>query len=198
MSVRRCGARLLRRDRRHRRAAAADRARAARCCFTRARSLDPIHLGSAPTWRDLIFALTIATIAFTGLESAAGLAGETRVDRARAASGSSARASATIVLVYVGIAIVGVSALPVGGGPDAFDRPRHRGAAAVGRRRVHPHWLAGTLRYVVAVLGRRRRSWRRPTRRCSASRGSPTRSRPTARSPARSAACTRGAGRRTC
>ena len=34
--------------------------------------LDPIHLGSAPTWSDLIFALTIAAISFTSLESAAG------------------------------------------------------------------------------------------------------------------------------
>ena len=45
--------------------------------------LNPIHLGSAPTWSDLIFALTIAVIAFTSLESAAGLAGEVRISRAR-------------------------------------------------------------------------------------------------------------------
>ncbi len=44
--------------------------------------LDPIHLGSAPTWSDLIFALTIAVIAFTSLESASGLAGEVRISRA--------------------------------------------------------------------------------------------------------------------
>ena len=43
--------------------------------------LDPIHLGSAPTWSDLIFALTVAAIAFTSLESAAGLAGEVRISR---------------------------------------------------------------------------------------------------------------------
>ena len=41
--------------------------------------LDPIHLGSAPKWSDLVFALTIAAIAFTSLESAAGLAGEVKI-----------------------------------------------------------------------------------------------------------------------
>src|SRR5438093_717331 len=37
---------------------------------------DQVNLGSAPTWSDLIFALTLASVAFTSLESAAGLAGE--------------------------------------------------------------------------------------------------------------------------
>ena len=45
---------------------------------------DQIHLGSAPTWSGLIFALTITTVAFTSLESAPGLAGEVR-DQPRAA-----------------------------------------------------------------------------------------------------------------
>ena len=40
-----------------------------------------IDLGTAPSWEDLIFALTISTVAFTGLESAAGLAGEVTVGR---------------------------------------------------------------------------------------------------------------------
>ena len=44
-----------------------------------------IHLGSAPTWSDVIYALTITTVAFTSLESAAGLVGEVTVGRARAA-----------------------------------------------------------------------------------------------------------------
>jgi len=46
--------------------------------------VDPIHLGSAPTWGNLVFALTIAAVSFTSLESAAGLAGEVRLVDARA------------------------------------------------------------------------------------------------------------------
>ncbi len=43
--------------------------------------VDPIHLGTSPTWANLVFALTIAVIAFTSLESASGLAGEVRIGR---------------------------------------------------------------------------------------------------------------------
>ena len=42
---------------------------------------DNIHLGTAPTWGGVIFALTITTVAFTSLESAAGLSGEVRISR---------------------------------------------------------------------------------------------------------------------
>ncbi len=64
-------------------------------------------LGSAPTWSGFVFALTIAAIAFTGLEVAAGLAGEVRISRAglRRLVGSG---TATVVLGYVGIAVVAV------------------------------------------------------------------------------------------
>ena len=37
--------------------------------------VDPIDLGTAPSWGDTVFALGVATVIFTGLESASGLAG---------------------------------------------------------------------------------------------------------------------------
>ena len=37
-------------------------------------SAQTIHLGTAPSWSDLAFALPIAVIAFTGLEAAASIA----------------------------------------------------------------------------------------------------------------------------
>ena len=40
-----------------------------------------IHLGSAPTWSGFVFALTLTAIAFTGLETASGAAGEVKVGR---------------------------------------------------------------------------------------------------------------------
>ena len=45
------------------------------------RSTATIDLGTAPSWGDLLFALTVSTVAFTSLESASGLAGEVRVSR---------------------------------------------------------------------------------------------------------------------
>ncbi|HYV15523.1 MAG TPA: universal stress protein [Conexibacter sp.] len=111
---------------------------------------DTIHLGSAPSWKDLIFALTIATIAFTGLEAAASLAGETRTTRTglRRLVGPGVGA---IVVVYVGIALVAVSTLPIAGGPGAFsDRDVNAPLLSVADA-FHPAWLADVLRYAVAA-----------------------------------------------
>src|SRR3954452_21585515 len=71
-------------------------------------------LGTTPTWHDLAFALPLAMLAFTGLETVANLAEEARrpgVDLPRSVFG----AIATVVTVYVAIAIVAVSAFP---GPE--------------------------------------------------------------------------------
>ena len=51
----------------------------------------PIDLGSTPTWDELVFALGVATVVFTGLESASGLAGEVAVGAPRARAWSLAR-----------------------------------------------------------------------------------------------------------
>src|ERR1700736_3373285 len=77
--------------------------------------VNSIHLGSAPTWSDLIFALTIAAISFTSLESAAGLAGEVRIST-RELKRVVGSGIATVVVLYTGIALVAVMALPVHGG----------------------------------------------------------------------------------
>jgi APA family basic amino acid/polyamine antiporter len=113
--------------------------------------LSPIHLGSAPTWSGLVFALTIAVISFTSLESAAGLAGEVRISRAglKRMVGSG---TATVVFLYVGIALVAVTALPVHDGHTAL-ATRYESAPMIGIvDQVHPHWLREVLRYLVAGL----------------------------------------------
>jgi APA family basic amino acid/polyamine antiporter len=111
----------------------------------------PIHLGSAPKWSDLVFALTIAAISFTSLESAAGLAGEVRVSRG-ALKRLVGTGTATVVFVYVGIALVAVTALPVHHGHTLL-ATRFLDDPVVGIvAQMHPHWLAQTLRYVVAGL----------------------------------------------
>src|SRR5688572_16081850 len=43
--------------------------------------VDQVDLGATPTWEETLFALTLATVAFTSLESASGLAGEVAVGR---------------------------------------------------------------------------------------------------------------------
>jgi APA family basic amino acid/polyamine antiporter len=113
--------------------------------------LSSIHLGSVPTWSSFVFALTIAAIAFTSLESAAGLAGEVKISRAglrqMVASGT-----ATVVVGYVGIAVVAIAALPVHNGHTAL-AGRYLNDPVIGIvTQMHPHWLAQSLRYLVGAL----------------------------------------------
>jgi len=113
--------------------------------------LNPIHLGSAPTWSHLIFALTIAVVAFTSLESASGLAGEVRISRT-GLKNLVASMTATVAFIYVGIALVAVTALPVRDGHTAL-AGRYLNAPMIGIvAQVHPHWLSKTLMYVVAAV----------------------------------------------
>jgi APA family basic amino acid/polyamine antiporter len=114
--------------------------------------VDPIHLGTAPRWSDLIFALTVAVVAFTSLESAAGLAGEVKLSRAalKRVVGSG---TATVFVLYAGIALVAVTAFPVRGGHTEL-ATRYMNAPMVGIvAHLRPHGLAEVLRYVVAGLG---------------------------------------------
>src|SRR4051812_47784476 len=70
-----------------------------------------MHLGIHPTWGAIAFALPLAMLAFTGLETVANLAEEARrpgVDLPRSVFG----AIATVVTIYVAIALVAVSAFP--------------------------------------------------------------------------------------
>ncbi len=99
-----------------------------------------------------IFALTIATIAFTGLEAAASLAGETSDDDARPATTRrpGRRRDRARLRRDRGRRRQRAARSPAG--RDALGDARHRGAAARRRRaRFDPAWLASALRYVVAL-----------------------------------------------
>ncbi len=107
-----------------------------------------VHLGTVPTWSGLVFALTVTTIAFTSVESASGMAGEVKAGRGSLrrliASGT-----ATVVIAYVGVAIVAVTALP---SPTASN-PGHdfTDAPVVDiLRLLHPHLLSQMLVYVIS------------------------------------------------
>jgi APA family basic amino acid/polyamine antiporter len=111
----------------------------------------PIHLGRAPSWSNLIFALTVAVISFTSLESASGLSGEVRISRA-GLKRLVWSTTATVAFLYVGIALVAVTALPVHGASTELGH-RYLNAPMIGIvERVHPHWLEQGLVYLVAAL----------------------------------------------
>ena len=113
--------------------------------------LDSIHLGSAPTWSDLLFAMTIAVVSFTSLESASGLSGEVRISR-KGLKSMVLSISATVVLLYVGIALVALMALPVHNGHTELST-HYENAPMIGViTPVTPHWLEQSLKYLVAGL----------------------------------------------
>jgi APA family basic amino acid/polyamine antiporter len=116
------------------------------------RLTESIHLGTAPTASNLAFALPIAVIAFTGLEAAASLIGEVTGSN-RSLKRLVAPGSAVIVVIYVGIALVGVAALPVHHGLTELGS-EHINAPLLGVvEAFRPKWVADTLKYAVAIGG---------------------------------------------
>jgi APA family basic amino acid/polyamine antiporter len=83
--------------------------------------LDPIDIGTSPSWAGFAFALTLTTVALTGLESASGLAGEVAVGR-RGLRRLVASSSLVSIVLYVGIALVAITAMPVVGGQTSLAR----------------------------------------------------------------------------
>ena len=111
-----------------------------------------IHLGTAPSWSDLAFALPIAVVAFTGLEAAASIAGEVSATRGQVKL-LVGPGSAVIVLIYVGISLVGVGALPVHDGMTALGTTHIKAPVLGVAEAFHPKWLADVLKYAVAIGG---------------------------------------------
>ena len=146
-----------------------------------------IDVGVAPTWDDLAFALPLAMLAFTGLETVANLAEETR-EPGRTLPRSLFSAIGLVVVITVLIAAVGLSAFPGRGRRDGARRgvalrtarrDRLRARLAVGPRGHAPR-LRRHHRCARAALGRDDVHVGLP-------RGSHTRSAGTASSRARSA-----------
>jgi APA family basic amino acid/polyamine antiporter len=74
--------------------------------------VNQVHLGTAPTWSQLIFALSVAMVAYTGIETVSNMAEEAKDP------GKDVPKSVNLVLfavlgVYAGISVVALSALPV-------------------------------------------------------------------------------------
>ena len=110
-------------------------------------------LGTHPTWHALAFALPLAMLAFTGLETVANLAAEARrpgVDLPRSVFGG----IATVVTMYVAIAVVAVSAFP---GPKTELGGRWIRSPLLGvAHRIGsqlPGGLGGVLEFYVGITG---------------------------------------------
>jgi basic amino acid/polyamine antiporter, APA family len=74
-----------------------------------------VDLGTAPEWNDIAFALPLAMLAYTGLETVANLAAETR-EPGRTLPRSLFAGIGLVVLVSFAIGLIGISAFPGGVG----------------------------------------------------------------------------------
>jgi APA family basic amino acid/polyamine antiporter len=113
---------------------------------------DPVDLGRRPTWSGLLFACGVVTVVFTGLESASGLSGEVAIGR-RGLKRLVASAVAAVTVIYVGVGVVAISALPsvgrTGHAPgDWLAAPMLSVAGAFDDR-----WGTDAVTYVVAAAG---------------------------------------------
>ncbi len=113
--------------------------------------VEQVELGTVPAWDELIFALTITVVAFTALESASGLAGEIAVGAAGLRR-LVASAAAAVLVLYVGMAVVALSALPVQGGETALGTTYVERPVLGVVMQLEPAWLGDVLAYVVGAL----------------------------------------------
>jgi len=112
--------------------------------------LDPIKLGTNPGWNDTIFALGVATVIFTGLESAASLSGEVTATRGQLKR-LIMSATAVVLVVYVGIGLVALTAFPVAGNATGLSR-NYLEAPVLGiAEAFDTKWLSDFFKYTVAV-----------------------------------------------
>ena len=112
-------------------------------------------LGVAPSWSDLAFALPLAFLAYTGLETVANLAEETR-SPGRALPRSLFSAIGLVVGLSVAIAAVGLSAFPARDGTTALGDEWIRAPLmgivdAIGEH--VPDWIGAPLRVYVGLTG---------------------------------------------
>jgi APA family basic amino acid/polyamine antiporter len=114
--------------------------------------LDSVHFGSAPQWDDLALAVVVATVAATGIEAASGMAGDLRVSRVGLIR-VMVLGTAAGLLIFGGLSIVALMAVPVHGGETALG-DRFLEAPVLGVvSSFHPHWTMQAFRYAVGAMG---------------------------------------------
>jgi basic amino acid/polyamine antiporter, APA family len=112
-------------------------------------------LGTSPSWHAIAFALPLAMLAYTGLETVANYAEEARRP-GRDLPRSLFSAIGLVVVVYVLIALVGLSAFPASNGTTALGTSWLRSPlmGIVSALQLHlPHWFGNVLRVYVGLTG---------------------------------------------
>src|SRR3954471_23121569 len=115
-----------------------------------------VHLGTAPSWREVVFALSISMVAYTGIETVSNMAEEARDP------GTDVPRTVNYVLIavlgiFAGISIISIVALPVTEHAGHFSTQlgtKYENDPVLGIVSALPlgHGLTTALRYCVGVL----------------------------------------------
>ncbi len=119
------------------------------------RLTDQLDLFTNPDFRDIVYAAVVAMLAYAGIEAASDLAPDIEVSR-RDLKRIASLGAIAVPLVYAGMAAIALMAVPVVAGP-------HGPETALGGQYVeepvlgvvsafHPHWVAETMRWMVALI----------------------------------------------
>jgi APA family basic amino acid/polyamine antiporter len=114
-----------------------------------------VSLGTSPSWHQIAFALPLAMLAYTGLETVANYAEEVRRP-GRDLPRSLFSAIGVVVVVYVLIALVALSAFPATNGTTALGTTWLRAPlmGVVSALQLHvAHWFGMALRVYVGLTG---------------------------------------------
>jgi APA family basic amino acid/polyamine antiporter len=114
-----------------------------------------LHPGDAPGWGELAFALPLGMLAYTGLETVANYAAETR-EPGKALPRGLFAGLGTVVVVSVLLAAIGLAAYPAEGGSTALGE-EWRAAPLVGIAAALdaglPNWIVDVIRGLVGLTG---------------------------------------------
>ena len=119
------------------------------------RLTEQLDLFNQPNFKDIVYAAVVAMLAYAGIEAASDLAPDIEVsprDLKRVAS----LGAFTVPVIYAGMAAIALMAVPVVAGP-------HGPETALGGQFVeepvlgvvsafHPHWVAESMRWMVALV----------------------------------------------
>jgi APA family basic amino acid/polyamine antiporter len=119
------------------------------------RLTEQLHLFTDPNFKDIVYAAVVAMLAYAGIEAASDLAPEINVEP-RDLKRIVSLGAIAVPLVYAGMAAIALMALPVVAGA-------HGPETALGKQFVeepvlgvvsayHPHWVAETMRWMVALI----------------------------------------------
>ncbi len=110
------------------------------------------HFASGQSWHDLAYALPLAMLAYTGLETVANLAEETR-EPGTTVPRSLFSAIGLVVVITVLLAMVGVSAYPAHGGMSALGEEWLRAPLVGVVAALHGHLGAGVVDILRVAVG---------------------------------------------